>query len=252
MGEDTRTLQTVERTIDIISYLEEMNGARVTEIAERYSVAASSVHAHLTTLRNNGYVVKQGDEYQLSLQFLKVGKYTQQRTEARRLADKYTRKLCDETGYRAIFLVEEHGLGVFLYMYPGEHNAWTHNSPGQQSPLHTLAAGKAILAHYPESRVREILEEKGMHRKTTNTITDIEVFLNDLERVRERGYAVNDNENVDGIRAIAVSAQGPANELIGSFGISGPTGSMTEESFHDDLPRKLREITDEFELELTL
>jgi DNA-binding IclR family transcriptional regulator len=252
MGKNTRTLQTVERTADIISYLEEMNGARITEIAERYDLAASSVHSHLTTLRDNGYVVKQGDEYQLSLRFLEVGKYVQQRTEARRLADEYTKKLCDETGYRAIFLVEEHGLGVFLYMYSGEHTAWTHNSPGQQSPLHTLAAGKAILAHYPESRVREILEGKGMPRKTKNTITEIEDFLGELERVRERGYALNDNENVDGIKAIAVSAHGPANNLIGSFGISGPSGSMTEESFHDDLPHKLREITDEFELELTL
>ena len=50
MGKNTRTLQTVERTADIISYLEEMNGARITEIAERYDLAASSVHSHLTTL----------------------------------------------------------------------------------------------------------------------------------------------------------------------------------------------------------
>lgn len=252
MSTESRTLQTVERSIDILSHLQEVDGARVSELAADFDLAPSTIHAHLATLEKKQLVVKEGDTYQLGLRFLEMGKGTQRRTEARRLAEKYTQKLVTETGYRAIFMVEEHGQGVFLHMYSGEHPPWTHTAPGQRSPLHPLAAGKAILAHYSEPTVRQLLSEQGMTAQTENTITDIDEFLTELEQVRQDGFALNDCENVQGIRAIGAPAKGPSGTVIGSFSISGPQHSMTEKMFHTDLPRELMSIVDEYELELSL
>lgn len=252
MASESRTLQTVERTIELLDRLQDMDGARVSELAEEFDLAPSTIHAHLATLEAKGLVVKEGDRYQLSLRFLRLGKYTQHRTEARELAEEYTRNLVEETGYRAIFMVEEHGQGVFLHMCSGEHPPWTHTAPGQRSPLHCLAAGKAILAGYPDAVVRQILDEQGMPAQTENTVTDPDAFLAELEQVREDGYALNDCENVEGIRAIGVPATGPNGNVLGSFSISGPHHSMSDEMFRKELPRKLLGMVDEFELELSL
>ncbi len=252
MESGSRTLQTVGRTVDILRSLQDRDGARVSELAEEFDLAPSTIHAHLATLEEKELVTKEGDRYQLSLRFLQMGKYTQHRTEARELADEYTRNLVDATGFRAIFMVEEHGQGVFLHMYSGEHPPWTHTAPGQRSPLHPLAAGKAILADYPDAVVREILREQGMPAQTENTITDEEAFFEELEQVREDGYAFNDCENVQGIRAIGAPARGPSGHVIGSFSISGPQHSMSDEMFRRELPRKVKGIVDEYELELSL
>jgi DNA-binding IclR family transcriptional regulator len=252
MSPTSRTLQTVDRTIDVLEQLRAADGARVTELAETFDLAPSTVHAHLATLEDRGLVVTEGDTYQLSLRFLELGKYTQQRTEARELAREYTEALVEETGYRAIFLVEEAGQGVFLHMSPGEHPPWTHTAPGQRSPLHCLAAGKAILAEYPDPVVRDILETQGMASQTENTITEFDAFMTELEQVRRDGYAFNDCENVEGIRAIGAPARGPGGTVVGSFSISGPQHSMTEDMFREELPRELMGIVDEYELELSL
>lgn len=252
MERRSRTLQTVDRTVDILEELKAVDGARVSELAETFDLAPSTVHAHLATMQQRGLVVMEGDTYQLSLRFLELGKYTQNRTEARELAAEYTDTLVEETGYRAIFMVEEAGQGIFLHMHSGDHPPWTHTAPGQRSRLHSLAAGKAILAEYPDTMVREILTSQGMPAQTENTITDVGEFMSELEQVREDGFAFNDCENVEGIRAIGAPANGPGGQVVGSFSISGPTHSMTEEMFREELPRQLMGIVDEYELELSL
>lgn len=252
MASDTTTLNTLERAVDVLELLQEHDGARVTEVAEALELAPSTVHSHLKTLEKRELVTKEGDEYTLGLKFLRIGKYTQQRTEAYELADDYTRKLVEETGFRAIFMVEEHGDGVFLHQYNGEHPSWTHTSAGQRAHLHSLAAGKAILAHYPDEQVEEILAEQGLPRRTENTITSFEEYFEELEKVRENGVAFNDCENHQGIRAIGVPALGPSGQVIGSFSISGPTHTMPDEEFRDGLPQRVKGIVDEYELELTL
>lgn len=252
MEKQGRTLSTIGRTIDVIEALQRLDGARVTELSDELDMAASTVHAHLATLEERELVAKTGDEYRVGLRFLRIGKYTQQRSEAYELAEKYTRKLEEATGYRAIFLVEEHGHGVFLYRFSGEHKPWTHTGAGERGTLHSLAAGKAILAHYPEPEVRRILEEHGMPERTENTVTDVDAYLDELESVRQQGVAFNDCENFDGIRAVAVPALDPNGRIIGSFCISGPRHTMPDDEYRDDLPQQVMGIVDEYELELTL
>lgn len=248
----TRTLSTIDKMVQIIYALRELNGARVSELAAHLEMSTSTVHSHLATLEANELVITEGDVYHLGMRFLQLGKYAQRRREEYVLADEYTEKLVQETGYRAIFFVEEHGQGVFIHMYSGEHPPWRHTDAGQRAHLHSLAAGKAILAFYSESTVLDILREQGMPQKTENTITSPNVFLEELEEVHQTGVAFNDCENIEGIRAIGAPARAPSGEIIGSFSISGPKNSMPDEEFREELPKVLKSIINEYEVELTL
>lgn len=141
---------------------------------------------------------------------------------------------------------------MFFHARSGDHSAWTHADAGKRTHLHVTAAGKAILAHLPEERTREIVDRRGLPPKTDATITDEETLLEELKEIRSRGIAINRGENIDGIRAVGAPVRGADRNVIGAFSVSGPANQLTREPFKTELPEMLLVITNEFELELQL
>jgi IclR family acetate operon transcriptional repressor len=79
---------------------------------------------------------------------------------------------------------------------------------GDRDPIHSAALGKAIAAQMPEPEVLDILRTEGMARLTTTTITDERSFLEELHRVRRNGFALDDRENEEDGRCVAVAISG--------------------------------------------
>ncbi len=247
-----RQLQTTSISLRVIEMLRELDGGRVTELADALELAPSTVHSHLATLLSNGYVVKTGDEYYLSLRFLDHGDYVRNRKQAYRVAASYTQQLAEETDCRAVFTVEENGRGVYIHTSSGRHAVWTYSTVGKRFCLHQTASGKAILSRYPRSKVAEIIDQCGLPAATENTITDEETLFDQLGTIRERGIAFNYEEQLDGVKAIGVSVNGPNDQVIGAFSVASPANRLTDDRFEEDIPNTLLGIANEFELELTM
>ncbi len=244
-----RTLQTTATSLRVVETLRDLDGARVTELAEAMDLAPSTVHAHLTTLADNEYVVKSGDVYHLSLAFLSLGDYVRNRRKAYRIAESYTEQLADETECRAVFAVEENGRGVYMYTFSGRHAVWTYSTVGKRFHLHQTAAGKSILSRLPSGQVEAIIDRWGLPAATENTITDADTLLAELESVRERGVAFNHEEQLDGVKAVGVPVNGADGQVVGAFSVASPANRMTEDRFETDLPETLLGVANEFELE---
>lgn len=247
-----RKLKSIQRSAELLRTLVDLDGARLTTLASELNMAPSTVYTHLSTLREEELVVKEGDEYYVSLMFVNIGNYARYRTEAYHLAETYTENIASESGYRGAFVVEEHGRGVFVHVSASEQTDWSHASVGSRVPLHAIAAGKAILAHMPDDDVDEIINDRGLPRNTANTITTRDELFEELEEIRERKYAFNFEENIEGIRAVAVPVRNSAEQILGAFTISGPSHQFTEEEFTEELPNLLLGISNEFELKLSL
>lgn len=247
-----RTLKTTETTLRVIEGLETLDGARVSELAEELEMAASTVHAHLATLEAHEYVAKEGDEYHLGLEFLGLGNYVGYRKPAYETAETYTRKLADETESRAVFMVEEHGWGVYLFTFSGEHAVWTYSTVGKKVPLHVTAAGKAILSRLPEATVRSIVDDHGLPAETENSLTDIDDLLSQLETIRDRGYSYNNQEQLEGVKAVGAPVTDAQDRVIGAFSVAAPANRLDDHEFEEVLPNTLLGIANEFELEYTL
>jgi DNA-binding IclR family transcriptional regulator len=245
----SRRLQTTTTSIEVVERLRELDGARVTELAEALDLAPSTAHAHLSTLRDAGYVVKSGDVYRLSLRFLDLGDYVRTRRKAYRIAESYTDQLAQETDCRAVFAVEENGRGVYVYTYSGEHAVWTYSTVGKRFHLHRTAAGKAILSRLPQERVADIVDRWGLPRATENTVTDRSTLFEQLDEVEERGVAFNHEEQLDGVRAVGVPVDGSDGRVAGAFSVASPANRMTEARFEEELPSVLLGVANEFELE---
>ena len=247
-----RRLQTTTTSLEVVETLRRMDGARVTELAAEMDLAPSTVHAHLTTLVDAEYVVKQGDVYQLSLQFLALGDYVRNRRNAYRIAESYTEQLADETECRAVFAVEENGRGVYMYTFSGEHAVWTYSTVGKRFPLPQTAAGKAILSRLSDERIAAIVDEWGLPAATENTITDADVLAEEISAVRDRGVSFNREEQLDGVKAVGVPVDGADGRVVGAFSVASPANRMTDERFEREIPEVLLGVANEFELENSL
>ncbi|WP_435181088.1 IclR family transcriptional regulator [Halorussus sp. AFM4] len=245
-----RTVKTTETAFTVIEGLEDLDGARVTELADHLGLADSTVHSHLATLYEMGYVVKEGDQYLIGSRFLQLGEAAQERKEAFELVKPKVKHLAEETEERCQFIVEEHGRGVYLHRETGERAVSTDSGLGKRIYLHSTAAGKAVLASLPEERVERILDRWGLPALTDNTITDADELLDELDATRERGFAVNKEENTEGLRAVGVPLTDGTGELIGSLSISGPSHRMKGEWFEEEIPNLLLGTVNELELNL--
>jgi DNA-binding IclR family transcriptional regulator len=232
-----RTLQTVSRAFDVIRGLESLGGARLTELADHLDLSKSVVYNYLSTLREEQFVVKEGDTYSLSLQFLLVGEYVRNRNALYRNGKDELEALAESTGEYAHLTTEQHGLSVNLYKMSG---ATAVGSDYQVSKLqradylHVSATGKAILAHLSRERVEWIVDRYGLPGRTSETITDREALFDELETVRERGYAVNAEEEVRGLQAVGAPVVA-ADDVLGSISVSGPIKRMRDPDYHDEV-----------------
>lgn len=252
ISDNGRTLQTTATSLAVVEALREMDGARVTELAEELGLAASTVHAHLSTLVDKEYVVKRGDVYELGLQFLELGDYVRKRRNAYRIAESYTEKLAQETECRAVFAVEENGRGVYMYTFSGEHAVWTYSTVGMRFYLHQTAAGKAILSQFTDSQLDAVVREWGLPAGTEHTVTEEEALHAELADVRERGVSFNHEEQLDGVKAVGVPVNGSDGRVVGAFSVASPANRLTDERFQTEIPEILLGIANEFELENSL
>lgn len=221
-----RTLQTVERATEIIRVLSELDGAGVSTVAERLDISVSSAHSHLATLHETDFLVKQEGQYHLSYRFLHLGEYVRNSSELYKYGRSEADKLADETGHYVHLFTEEKEMGINIYEARGEHaEEYDYQSLKLQrgEPLHISASGKAVLATLPTEKVRAHIQQHGLEPYTDNTITDETALFNELDRIRKRGYAVNDEEEIVGYSAVAAPVQTEGDAAIGSISVAGPT-----------------------------
>ena len=226
-------------SFSIFDLLKEHDGLTLTELVEELEKPTSTVHDHLQTLTDLGYLVKEGDEYVISMKFLELGGYARTRSQLCRIAESEIQELALETGDHANLMVEENGLGVFLMKRKGDEALSLDTFEGKRVHLHTTALGKSMLAHMDGDRVDRIIAEHGLPKVTPKTVGDEDRLRSELDEIREQGYATDDEERLEGIRCVAAPIQTGTNEVVGAVSISGLKSRMQGEYFQETVPKKV-------------
>ena len=249
-AEFSAPIQATERSLAIIEEIKRRNGAGVTELANHFGFSKSTVHDHLTTLVQTKYLYQEGDEYNIGLRFLSLGGYAREQRELFEIAKSEIDDLADETGESAKFVVEEYGRGVYLYQSRGEKAVRTDSHVGTRVYLHSCGVGKAILAHLPDERVEAIIGEYGLPGWTKYTITEETALYEELERIKERGVAIDNEERIRGLRCVAAPVI-KDDEVLGSISVSGPTKRFNDESVIDELAGLVQDTSRVIEINAT-
>jgi DNA-binding IclR family transcriptional regulator len=234
-----RRVQSVGTAMEIIELLEEREGAGVTEIAGHLGLTKGTVHTQLATLRERGFVAKQGDDYHLGLRFLELGENAKKRLNVPEVAKRELDKLAEETDTRTQLIVEENGMAICVYLARGPNAILPPTDVGYREYLHCIASGKALMAHLPEERIEWVLSKHGLPARTESTITDREALFGALAEVRERGYALNDEEKLRGLRAVGAPIIGQDGAPLGAISVSDTARNMSEERFREEMPDRI-------------
>jgi DNA-binding IclR family transcriptional regulator len=226
----------------------------VTELADQADLSPGAVHTHLSTLKRAGYVVQDGSEYRLGPQFLACGEHVRNYSELYQASKKQIDELAEESGECAHLIIEHDGKLFALYERFGSKAVGVELHGRKRAEplnhLHCTAAGKSILAYLPEGRVQRVLEGSELPENTSNTITTPEKLASELEAVRQRGYAVVDEEQVQGLRAVGAPVLTDDDDVEGAVAISGPTSRLQAGRFHEKLPEMVMQAANICEVNL--
>ena len=250
-GDDPNSIESVDRAFGILDIIAKSDGLTLTEIANELSIPKSSLHRHLSTLTQLGAVTKEDGEYHLGLHFLYYGIIARKRHDPRSVIRDGVRYLAEQTDERAQYMVWEHNAVIYIYRELGSHGVQTDTMTGKWMPPHATSGGKAILAHLPSTITESYFSSRTFKSYTDHTITDADTLREELDRIRDLGYSINDEEYIEGLRAVSVPVKINEDELIGAISVSGPSHRFREDRLHDELPNLLLGVANEIELKYT-
>ncbi|WP_181692310.1 IclR family transcriptional regulator [Natronomonas sp. LN261] len=241
-------LKSLRRANHIIERLVEMEAASVSELAEEFDMPLSTMYEYVNTLENINYITKRSDgRYRVSSSFLEIGNQVLRNHNVYDVAEPEIRRLAEQTGEFAGLMIEEDRAGVLVSMKKGEkvkRLQVNRTYPGVKSRLNTTAYGKAILAQFSDEEIREVTDRYGLHPRTENTITEVDPLLEEIDRIREQGYALDDEECFNGMRGVGVSITSKGDDLLAGIAVYGPPNRFRDGPFLEEYPETVQEYAD--------
>lgn len=237
-----KSVQSVHTAFDVIEFLRDRDDATVTEVADGVGMSVSSAYSHLVTLADRQYVEKVDGRYRVGVRFLTLGGEARTAEPIFREGNRTLEELAARTGETARLVVERAGYGITLCQATGDRVETPPTYTGIQETLHSTAAGKAILAHYPRDEVKEILDERGTPRQTGRTITDREELADRLDEIRDRGVAFDRCEHFEDVVCVAgpIITEG---EVLGAVSLSAPTDRRDEAWLRNEAVSEIQNAT---------
>ena len=224
----------LHRTLDIIEALIGQRPLTVSELHRQFKIPKSSVYAILQTLKSRGYVSKDdNDQYSLSLRLFTLGISLIENLDLRKGTHALLEELTEKaqlTGHIGVLDGKE---AVYIDKVEVLTSLRLTTWLGRRVPLHCTSMGKAMLAFLPEKEVDEILGKGPLPKLTPKTITNPAQLKTELAKVRAQGYAIGNEENELGVRAVGAPIFGTTGRPVAAVNLGASALHMKIK----DLPR---------------
>jgi len=247
MGEDKYLLSSVNNTLEILDLLSMHDALGVAEISKILKMGKSSVFKMLYTLEKKEYVQKTPDaKYMLGIKFAHYGSIVLDRQNEFSFIKPYLRKLRDRHNETAHLSVLDRDYNIIFIDKEAPSAAMQMSSRrGAKLPAYCAAMGKVLLAGIKEGELEKVLRSLELKKKTENTITDPDLLIKELEKVRIQGYAIDAEESEIGLVCYAAPIIDIHHNTVAAISISGPSGRMKQNSeyFIDSVRETALEIS---------
>ena len=231
-------ISSLEKGLKIIELLAEKQNLTVTEVSRELGQDRSTCNRFLLTLKELGYVVTNSQaRYRPTLKMFEIGNKIAEIIEIRLVARTYMKKLA--TRFKeTVNLGRKDGFDIVTIEVVSSQEVIRFDAPiGNRSPIHTLSMGKAILAFRPIEEQKAYLATTDFQSFTPNTITSKYIFVRELSKIHEQGYAIDNEEWALGIRCVAAPVLDYAENPSHAISISGPSLRMTDEKIAQIIPQ---------------
>ena len=237
-----------EKLLAIFEYLVlQETPLRLLDIAKGLNINQSTALRFLTTLVNTGYIEQDPETFRYTPTY-RICALASHINREKKLVDAARPALLRvaEVFRESVSMsVENHMQAVYVDVVRGADSALiAFQQTGGVSPMHCTGNGKLLLLNYTDAELDTYIREKGLKRYTDNTITTREGLVTELKKIRERGYAYDEEERDIGIRCAAFPVRDASGRVVAGISVSGPKDRMTDEMLEGKLP-VLREAAEE-------
>ena len=221
-------VQSLDRALDVLEALAVEGELGVSDVAARTGLVVSTAHRLLASLADRGYVRQTSahGRYALGLKVLELAAGMRARTAALRAAARpHLEHIGHASGETTNLVVLDGDRVVYADQVPGRHSVRMFTELGSSAPAHTTASGKAMLAQWPPETIAMLYPRarEPFERLTPRTHTTLESLTDDFDRIRARGYALDEEEHEQGVSCVAAPVFDGGGSAFAAISISAPT-----------------------------
>ncbi|MDR3559838.1 MAG: IclR family transcriptional regulator [Negativicutes bacterium] len=245
MRQNVLKVQVLQRAVDILEIIGADSGpVSLKRITELVGLPKSTVYRLLTNLEARGLVSCGNDGgYRLGLSFLLLGQRAEKGFEIKRLARPYMQKL-NEIFSESVHLGVLHKNRVlYVDSIDSPHAIRLVARIGGTNMVHCTALGKVLLILHSDEEIRQILVAEGMEQRTPYSLLLPQAYLEEMEEVRRRGFALDDRESGEDCFCIGAPIYSPLGQVVAAISVSGPTSRMSRPLAQTHIAPKLLEVT---------
>lgn len=236
--------QTVSRALSILEFLAD-EPRSLARVAEHLDVHKSTASRLLQTLEAQGFVRHDSKHmYRLGPRLFSLAFRALDSMDIRAAANPHLRRLSELIGQTVHLASLEGSEVLYVDKFEGSQPIRLYSRIGAQAPLYCTGVAKAILAFRPEGERRALVERQEFKAHTRRTITSPAALLAELERVRSRGYAIDDREHEEFVHCIAAPIHSPDSEVTHGLSITSTTMSLTRKQLLELVPLLLNTVQD--------
>jgi DNA-binding IclR family transcriptional regulator len=217
---------------------DEPRGASAAEISRRAALPFSTTYRLLGSLTRDGFVDYEPDgrRYHLGLRIFQLGQRVSNHHGFAGAAMPVLRRVTEQTGEATILSVRDGNHHLTVNKVDGPQTFRVTSDPGHLGALHTTSVGKVLVAFAEDAERQRLVEELPLESLTEFSITDRDAFRAEIDQVRSRGYAVMDEENELGMRAVAVPVFNSQGHAFASLATAVPVFRLSVEALEAHVP----------------
>jgi len=233
------TAYTVKSLVKALSILEVLTDEEppytLTQLSRRLHLHVSTMHRLLVNLVRHGFVEEDpvAGGYQLSFRVLRMGLRVLDRLDFRRVAQPLLRELNQRTKETVHLAILQETRAISIEKFDSPQPVGLDARLGGIMPLHCTGVGKTWLAYQGEDLLNKITQSPGFPRMTAHTITGLPQLRKELERIREQGYTVDQEEAVEGLSCVAGPVFNHNGQIVAAFSVAGPATRLTADRIPD-------------------
>ncbi|WP_162463080.1 IclR family transcriptional regulator [Paenibacillus psychroresistens] len=229
--QDRYAIHSIEKALDVIEVLSARDSVSLIELAELVNQPKSSLYRIILTLEKRGFISRSDEDgkYCLGYKQLVITKNLLERSSLRNAALTDMTKLVSKYGDTVNLCVLFEQDILYVEIIEGTYALRMSDKVGSKSPFHATATGKTISSFLPEGKVKEMITAKGLPQLTPNTIIDEHALFLELNQIKEQGFALDNEEIVQGARCIAAPIFDMFGHIQGAISLSGALHRLPNE-----------------------
>ncbi|SDM71437.1 IclR family transcriptional regulator [Bacillus sp. OK048] len=218
------SVKSAERVLMVFDLLAQYpEGLTIKEISGKLSFPQSSTSGLIETLYTNSYLTADNfRRYKLGTKLIQLGSAAKDSIDLYAQGLPFLKELMEEVRETVFMAILDQSELAYIAKINSNRSIRTTAEPGKSKPLYCTGLGKAFLTFLPENRTSEILRKLRLEPITDKTITKREDLLQQLESFAELGYAIDDEENEEGLYCLAAPVYGVDQTIEAAISVAGP------------------------------